>query len=159
MAATAVFIGLLGLGFLAFTFTGSVSDLTGELDPLNSRLDVMEDEVQEYRLALAVQGAIGQRIDDVDLEALNLEGKLQSLNQEMDVLLAQISDITGYAAPSNVEIKRFGPSVDGYSVRQRREVLTCCCTRQLCGPRLTSKTPSLFKSLALEDQALGSPLQ
>ena len=113
---TAVFAGLLALVFLAFNLTEWVSDVAGELDPLNVTLDIRENQARDYRLSIARQRVIEQRIADADLEALDLEVDLLSLEQEMDILLTRISDITGNINSSNVELSRLVPIPEGFSV-------------------------------------------
>ena len=112
----AVFAGLLALLFVAFNLTESVSAVAGELGLLDARLDIREDQAREYRLSVASQSVIDQRIVDVDLEALDLEANLLSLEQEMNILLSRISDITGNAGSSNVALSRIVPIPEGFSV-------------------------------------------
>ncbi len=112
----AVFAGLLALVFLAFNLTGWVSGVAGERDLLNARLDIREGQAREYRLSIARQSVIDQRIADADLEAVDLEANLLSLEREMDILLSRISDITGAADSSNVELSRLTPIPEGFSV-------------------------------------------
>ena len=116
VAATTVFAGLIALGFLSFAVTGMVSGVVGEIDPLNAKLELLELEARGDRMTAARQRVFDQRIADADLEALELEANLLSLGQEMETLLAQISDITENAGPSNVRLFQLGTSPEGYSV-------------------------------------------
>ena len=52
----------------------------------------------------------------MDLETADLEANLLSLEREMNILLSRISDITGNADSSNVELSRFGPIPEGFSI-------------------------------------------
>jgi len=112
----AVFAALLALVFLAFNLTGWVSGVAGELDLLNAKLDIRKDQEREYRLSINRQGVIDQRISDVDLEAADLEANLLSLEREMEVLLARISDIIDNADSSNVELSRLVPIPEGFQI-------------------------------------------
>ena len=116
VAATAVFAGLLALGFLAFNVTGLVSDVAGELDPLNVKLELMESQARDYRLTVARQRVFDQQDAGVDLEILEIEAHLLSLEQEMDTLLAHIDDITKNADSTNVDLLQMVPLPDGFSV-------------------------------------------
>lgn len=112
----AVFAGLLALVFLAFNLTGWVSGVAGELNSLNAKLDIREGQAREYRLSIARQSVIDQRIADADLEAVDLEANLLLLEREMEILLSRISNITGAADSSNVELSRLTPIPEGFSV-------------------------------------------
>ena len=116
VAPTAVFAGLMALAFLAFNLTGWVSNVAGELDLLDARLGIREGQAREYRLSIARQSVIDQRISDADLATADLEANLLSLEREMNILLSRISDITGNADSSNVELSRFGPIPEGFSI-------------------------------------------
>ncbi|MCI0846963.1 MAG: hypothetical protein J4N86_00430 [Chloroflexi bacterium] len=116
VAPVAVFAGLLLLGFLAFNFSGWVSNVSAEQGLLNARLDIREDQAREFRLALARQNIVGQRIADADSEAVDLKADLVSFGQEMETLLFRLSDITGHAQSSNVELTRLVPIPEGFSV-------------------------------------------
>ncbi|MCH7738412.1 MAG: hypothetical protein IH872_13555 [Chloroflexi bacterium] len=113
---TAVFAGLLLLAFLAFNVGGWVSDIAGESGPLNARLDIREEQARDYRLAIARQNVITQRIADADVEALGLVNNLESFEKEMGTLLSRLSDITTNAGLSNVDLTRLVPLPEGFSV-------------------------------------------
>ena len=113
---TAVFTGLLLLGFLAFNLAGWVSGVSDETGPLNARLDIREEQAREYRLATVRQNVVDRRIADVDLEALALVNNLDSFEQEMETLLTRLSGITGNAESSNVALTRVVPIPEGFSV-------------------------------------------
>lgn len=121
VAATAVFAGLLALGYLAFTVTGLVSGVAGELDPLNARVELMESQAREYRLTAAKHRVFERGIADIDLEITDLEANQLLLEKEMDTLLARINDITGNAGPSDVALVWVGPRPDGFSVSGKAE--------------------------------------
>ena len=116
VAAMGVFAGILALGYLSFTVTGLVSNVAGELEPLTAKLEAMEKQAREYRLTVARQRVFDKGIAEADLQALELESNLLLIQEEMDTLLARIGDITGNAGPSNVELVRFEPREDGFSV-------------------------------------------
>ena len=116
VAATTAFSGLLALGFLAFTFTGMVSEVVGELDPLNAKLETMERQAREYRLTVARQRVFDERIAESDLEVLELEANLLLLEHQMDTLQSRIGDITNNAGPSSVDLTQVVPLPDGFSV-------------------------------------------
>ena len=113
---TAVFTVLLLFAFLAFNLAGWVSDISAELGPLNAKLDIREEQNRDYRLAVARQNVVGQRIVDADEEALSLLDNLDSFEQEMGILLSRLNDITGNAALSNVDLTRLVPIPEGFSV-------------------------------------------
>lgn len=113
---TAVFTGLLVLGFLAFNLAGWVSDVSGESGPLSAKLDIRENQARDFRLAVARQNVVDQRISDADVKALGLINNLESFGQEMDTLLSRISAITGIAGSSGVTLTRIVPILEGFSV-------------------------------------------
>ena len=112
----AVFAGLLALGFLAFNLTGWISGVAEELGPLNAKLDIRLGQARDYRLTVARQIGIDQRIATAESEALELEAHLLFLEQEMAILLSRIGDITSIADSSNVELSRLVPIPEGFSV-------------------------------------------
>ncbi len=112
----AVFAALLGLGFLASSATGWVSGIAGEIDALNIRLELREDQARAYRLAVATQNVVDQEIDAAEQEALELEDNLALLELEMDTLMSRLNDITSNADSSNVDLSQVVPMPDGFSV-------------------------------------------
>ena len=113
---TAVFAGLLVLGFLAFSLAGWVSDVSGESRPLSAKLDIREGQARDFRLAMARQNVVDQRIAEADIGALGLINGLEPFGQEMETLLSRISSITGVAASSGVTLSRLIPTLEGFSV-------------------------------------------
>ena len=112
----AVFVALLGLGFLAVSTTGWVSGIAGEIDSLNIRLELREDQARAYRLAVATQNVVDQEIDAAEQEARELEDNLALLELEMDTLMSRLNDITSNADSSNVDLSQVVPMPDGFSV-------------------------------------------
>ena len=121
VAATAVFAGLIVLSYLSFSVTGLVSDVAADLDPLSAKVELMEIQARDYRMTAARKRIFDQRIAEADLEVGELEANLQSLEQEMAILLSRISDITGNAGLSDVKLSQFVAVPDGYSVTGRAE--------------------------------------
>ncbi len=116
LVPTAVFTGLLVLGFLAFSLAGWVSDVSGESGPLSAKLDIREGQARDFRLAMARQNVVDQRIAEADVKALGLIDGLESFGQEMETLLSRLSGITGTAELSGVILTRVVPTPDGFSV-------------------------------------------
>lgn len=116
VAPTAVFTGLLVLGFLAFNLAGWVSSVADESGPLSAKLDIREGQARDFRLAMARQNVVNQRITEADVKALGLIDNLESFGQEMDTLLSRISGITGSAVLSGVTLTRLVPIPEGFSV-------------------------------------------
>lgn len=113
---TGVFAGLLAFLYLAVLLTGWVSGVADEQGLLEARLDIRENQARDYRLAVARQRVVDQRINDTDLEVLGLESQLVGFGEEMDTLLSRLGEITGNAAASNVVLSRLVPITEGFSV-------------------------------------------
>lgn len=113
---TAVFTGLLLLGFLAFNLAGWVSGVSDESGPLSAKLDIRESQAREVRLATVRQTLISQKIADANQETVDLVASILSFEQNMDVLLSRISLILKTAESANVELARFVPTKDGFSI-------------------------------------------
>lgn len=113
---TAVFAGLFALGYLALLMTGWVSGVSDEGGMLSARLDIREEQARDYRLAIARQRVVDQKIADTDLELLELESQLVIFGEEMEVLLTHLNGITSNAAAANVRLTRLVPILEGFSI-------------------------------------------
>lgn len=113
---TGVFAGLLALIYVAVLLTGWVSGVSDEKGILSSRLDIREGQARDYRLAVARQRVVDQKIADADLELLDLESQIVLFGEDMDTLLSRMGDITNNAVTSNVELSRVVPIPEGFSL-------------------------------------------
>lgn len=116
IAPVAVFAGLLMLGFIAFSLAGWVSGVSDDSGPLNATLDIREGQARDVRLATVRQTLISQKIVDANQEALDLVASITSFEQDIDVLLSRINSILQNAESADVELARFVPTIDGFSV-------------------------------------------
>jgi Tfp pilus assembly protein PilN len=113
---TAIFITLLLLAIHPFNVSDLVDAKLREKQAISQDLQELKAQERNHDRLLASHQENKNVLENTTGQSQKLESRLDTLQEEMDTLLARLVTITSLALPPNVELSGVAPLGDGYSL-------------------------------------------